>query len=193
VADATAFGMQNDPEQEDPELLAAVAGGDLGAMRVLYDRHAPWLSARLTRRCNSPDAVADVLQDTFVALWRGAERWRGEGEVAAWLWGIAIRRLVSRLRGRREALVLPLEEVAAARAPEPSAEERVLLGLEYGDLGAALRGLSPEMRAVVQATVLDGLTAREAARLLGIPANTVKTRLHRAKAHLRQDLTEGLA
>ena len=49
------------------------------------------------------------------------------------------------------------------------------------------------MRAVVQATVLDGLTTREAARLLGIPENTVKTRLHRAKAHLRHDLTEGLA
>jgi RNA polymerase sigma factor (sigma-70 family) len=193
VSDATVFGMQNDPLPEDPVLLAAVAGGDLGAMRVLYDRHAPWLSARLTRRCNSPDAVADVLQDTFLALWKGAERWRGDGEVAAWLWGIAIRRLVSRLRGRREALVLPLEEVSAARAPEPSAEERVLLGLEYGDLGAALLQLSPEMRAVVQATVLDGLTTREAARLLGIPANTVKTRLHRAKAHLRQDLTEGLA
>lgn len=185
--------MQADPVWEDPELLAALAGGDLGAMRVLYDRHAPWLSARLTRRCNSPEAVADVLQDTFVALWKGAERWRGDGEVAAWLWGIAIRRLVSRLRRRRDALVLPMEEVAAARAPEPSAEERVLLGLEYGDLGAALLKLSPEMHAVVQATVLDGLTAREAGRLLGIPANTVKTRLHRAKAHLRQELTEGMA
>jgi len=185
--------MQDDPVWEDHELLAALAGGDLGAMRVLYDRHAPWLSARLTRRCNSPEVVADVLQDTFVALWKGAESWRGDGEVAAWLWGIAIRRLISRLRGRREALVLPLEEVAAARPPEPSAEERVLLGLEYGDLRAALVKLSPEMRAVIQATVLDGLTAREAGQLLDIPANTVKTRLHRAKTHLRRELTEGLA
>ena len=47
------------------------------------------------------------------------------------------------------------------------------------------------MRAVVQATVLDGLTSREAARLLSIPENTVKTRLHRAKARLREDLTAG--
>jgi len=185
--------MQTYPAWEDPELLTAVAGGDLGALRVLYDRHSPWLAARLTRRCNSPEVVADVLQDTFVALWKGAERWRGDGEVAAWLWGIAIRRLVSRLRGRREVLVLPLEEVVAARAPESSAEDMVLLGVEYGDLGAALQRLSPEMRAVVQATVLDGLTTREAARLLGIPANTAKTRLHRAKAQLRQNLTEGLA
>ena len=185
--------MQTDPAWEDPELLTAVAGGDLGALRVLYERHSPWLAARLTRRCNSPDAVADVLQDTFVALWNGAERWRGDGEVAAWMWGIAIRRLVSRLRGRREVLVLPLEEVAAARAPESSAEDMVLLGVEYGDLGVALQRLSPDMRAVVQATVLDGLTTREAARLLGIPANTAKTRLHRAKAQLRQNLTEGMA
>jgi RNA polymerase sigma-70 factor, ECF subfamily len=80
-----------------------------------------------------------------------------------------------------------LEDVGG-RASEPSAEEKVLLGVEYGDLGTALLRLSPEMRAVLQATVLDGLTTREAGRLLGIPENTVKTRLRRAKAHLRLDL-----
>jgi RNA polymerase sigma factor (sigma-70 family) len=132
-----------------------------------------------------------VLRATFVALWQGAGRWRGDGEVAAWLWGIAVHRLVSRRRGRREIRVLPLEEVSAARPFEPGAEDRVLLGVEYGDLGSALLRLSPEMRAVVQATVLDGLSTRQAARLLGIPADTVKTRLHRAKAHLRQDLAGG--
>src|SRR4051812_32695964 len=135
---ATVLDMRAGQAQGDPELLTALAGGDLAAMRTLYERHAPWLSARLSRRCNNPDAVADVLQDTFVALWQGAERWRGDGEVAAWLWGIAVHRMVSRLRGRREALVLPLEDLGAARPPEPSAEERVLLGVEYGDLGSAL-------------------------------------------------------
>jgi RNA polymerase sigma-70 factor (ECF subfamily) len=178
-------------QRQDTELLSAVASGDLGAMRLLYERHAPWLSARLMRRCNSPEVVADVLQDTFVGVWKGADRWRGDGEVGAYLWGIAIRRLCSRLRGRRQDLVLPLADIAAAAPSELSAEERVLLGVEHGDLGAALGSLSPQMRAVVQATVLDGLTTREAASLLGIPANTVKTRLHRAKAQLRHDLTEG--
>lgn len=185
--------MRADLASGDPELLAAVAGGDLGALRLLYDRHAPWLAARLSRRCNQPEAVADVLQDTFLAVWKEAGRWRSDGEVAAWLWGIAVRRLVSRLRGHREALALPSDDVAVARTPEPSAEDRVLLGVEYGDLGSALLRLSPEMRAVVQATVLDGLTTREAGRLLGIPENTVKTRLRRAKAHLRLDLSGGLA
>ena len=66
-----------------------------------------------------------------------------------------------------------------------TAEDRVLLGVEHGDLAGALDGLSPELRAVVQATVLDGLTTREAARLLGIPPGTVKTRMLRARTQLR--------
>jgi RNA polymerase sigma-70 factor (ECF subfamily) len=176
-------------DRPDAELVAALAGEDLTALRELYDRHAGWLSVRLSRRCSDRDLVADALQDTFTAAWRGSGRFRGDGEVAAWLWGIAVRRLVSRMRGRRDSLLDPLEEWH--EPGEASAEERVLLGVEYGDLGSALGRLSPEMRAVVQATVLDGLTSREAARLLGIPHNTVKTRLHRAKARLRQDLAAG--
>lgn len=177
-------------ERTDAELVAALAEDDLGALRELYSRHSPWLSVRLSHRCSDPDLVADALQDCFTAAWRGSTRFRGDGEVAAWLWGIAVRRLVSRLRHRPEAVLSPLEEWDGA--VEPSAEERVLLGVEYGDLGAALGRLSPEMRAVVQATVLDGLTAKEAGQLLGIPRNTVKTRLHRAKAHLRHDLAGGM-
>jgi RNA polymerase sigma-70 factor (ECF subfamily) len=175
-------------ECRDEELVSALAGDDLGALHELYRRHAPWLSVRLSRRCSDSDAVADALQDCFTAAWRGSTRFRSDGEVPAWLWGIAVRRLVSRLRGRPQA-VLPLGPWDGTC--EPSAEERVLLGVEYGDLGAALARLSPEMRAVVQATVLDGLSNKEAAQLLGIPHNTVKTRLHRAKAHLRHELAGG--
>ena len=113
--------------RSDAELLAAVGDADRGALHELFVRHEPWLATRLARRCADPVVVDTAVQDTFLAVWRKPSGWRGEGEVAAWLWGIAIRRLVSRLRGRREALVLPLEEVAAARGSEPSAEERVLL------------------------------------------------------------------
>lgn len=190
--------MRDTTGVDDAALVGSVADGRLDALREIYDRHAPWLSARLARRCSDPDVVADALQDTFQAVWTQARKWRGDGEVAAWLWGIAVRRLVSRLRGRRDVLVVPFDDVEhwerSYQTPaDVSAEERVLLGVEYGDLGAALGRLSPEMRAVVQATVLDGLTSREAARLLGIPENTVKTRLHRAKARLREDLAAGAA
>lgn len=73
----------------------------------------------------------------------------------------------------------------------PALEDELLSGVEYGDLGRAMARLTPELRAVIQATVLDGLTTREAGHLLGIPQNTVKTRVHRAKASLRASLVEG--
>jgi RNA polymerase sigma-70 factor (ECF subfamily) len=64
----------------------------------------------------------------------------------------------------------------------------VLLGVDSAALAGPLQVLSPELRAVVQATVLDGLTTREAGRLLGIPPGTVKTRMMRAKAQMREAL-----
>ena len=177
-----------DGSLSDAMLLAAVGERDLDAMRALYDRHAGWLSVRLARRCNDPDMVADAVQDTFVAVWRKPKGFRGDGDVAAWLWGIAIRRLLSRLRTRTD-IVAVFETTELA----PAAEDQVLLSVEYGDIGQALARLSPEMRAVIQAVVLDGLTAKEAAQLLDMPVGSVKTRLHRAKAHLRAALAEGMS
>jgi RNA polymerase sigma-70 factor (ECF subfamily) len=167
----------------DDSLVAAVAAGDREALAELYRRHAPWLVLRLSRRCADPGTVEEVVQDTFVAVWKGAGRFRADGEVPAWIWGIGVRRLISRLRTR------PLA-VTDARTDEVmvSAEDEVLVGVEHGDLGAALGRLSPELRAVVQATVLDGLTTKEAAALLGIPQGTVKTRAARARRELREAL-----
>lgn len=169
----------------DPDVLRRVAAGDRAALGELYDEHAPWLVLRLSRRCNDPGLVDEVVQDTFLAVWKGAKRWDGRGEVAAWVWGIGVRRLIDGLRRRPPATAVLLPETAGLVA---SAEEQVLLGVEYGDLAGALARLSPELRAVMQATVLDGLTTREAGALLGIPAGTVKTRVMRAKAALREEL-----
>lgn len=170
--------------RSDEALLAAVAAADRQALRVLYERHAPWLSLRLSRRCADADAVDDALQDTFVAVWRSAARYNGGGDVGAWIWGIAIRRLIDALRRRPRREFHSGERVRL----EPSAEEQVLLGVQHGDLGGALGRLSPELRAVIQATILDGLTTREASKLLGIPAGTVKTRAMRARFLLREEL-----
>lgn len=173
----------NDP-RSDEALLRAASTGDRGALRVLYDRHVPWLILRLRRRCGDPGLVEEVVQDTFVAVWRTADRFRGEGDVAAWIWGIGIRRLLDRLRTRPAPL--PLERIDDEILV--SAEDEVLLGIEHGELGAALNALSPELRAVMRATVLDGLTTKEAGRLLGIPQGTVKTRMLRAKQQMREAL-----
>lgn len=166
----------------DGDLLAAVAAGDEAALRELYDRHAPWLLARLGSRCADPDVVDQAVQDTFLAVWRRPDAWRGEGAVAAWLWGIAIRRLLDQFGRTRR---VPWGRVDV----EPSAEEGVLSRIEHGDLGTVLDRLSPELQAVVRATVLDGLTAREAGRLLGLPLGTVKTRQMRAMRQMREALT----
>ena len=174
----------------DAELLAAIGARDLAAMRALYERHAPWLTVRLSRRCADADVVADAVQDTMLAVWRKPAEFRGQGEVPAWLWGIAIRRLVSRLRGRRDVLLAGLFDSGAR---EVAAEEQVLLSVEYGDAGQALARLSPQLRAVVEAVLLDGLTTKEAARMFGMPQASVKSRLARAKVQLRAALAEGMS
>lgn len=172
-------------DRTDAELLVAIAEGDRGALRVLYDRHAGWLIVRLSYRYGDPDVVNEAVQDTFLAVWRRPGSYRGEGDPAAWLWGIAIRRLLDRVRRRSR-----WETVAEWIKPGVvvSAEDEVLVGVEHSDAGSALDRLSPELKAVMQATVLDGLTVRETAQLLGIPAGTVKTRMMRARRLLREEL-----
>jgi RNA polymerase sigma-70 factor (ECF subfamily) len=170
---------------DDAALLKLTAHGDQNALAELYERHAPWLQVRLRRRCGDDDVVAETLQETFIAAWRGASRWRGDGDVGAWLWGIAVRRLVDLIAKRPAHHPL-------ANVPDPvvvSAEEQLLLGVEYAEVSTALNRLSPELHAVVQATVLDGLTTREAGRLLHIPQGTVKTRMARARTLLREALS----
>ena len=172
-------------ERSDSELLTATADGDRTALEMLYVRHAPWLMVRLSRRCADRSLVDEVVQDTFVEVWRSARRWSGRGEVGAWIWGIGVHRLLDRLRRRPH----PLLAIGGHSEVAISAEEEVLLGVQFGDLGGALDRLSPELRAVVQATVLDGLTTREAGKLLGLPTGTVKTRLMRARTVLREELS----
>jgi RNA polymerase sigma-70 factor (ECF subfamily) len=169
----------------DEDLLQQVAAGDEAALRALFDRHAAWLQLRLQRRSSDHDLVADALQDTFVAVWQSAAKYRGDSDVGGWLWGIAIRRLISRLRARRQPDPVAADVVAAVSPAVQSAEDQLLIAVEYGDVGTALRSLSPELRTVVQATVIDGLTTREAARLLGLPQGTVKSRMRAAKTQLR--------
>ena len=172
------------------ELLGAAEAGVRAAFEELYRRHAPWLMMRLRYRCTDVSVVDDVVQETFLAIWHGKARFRPQqnGDVAGWLWRIGSRRLIDSLRqvGARERLWQRLTRFRTE--PEVAAEDLVLVGIEHGDLAGALARLSPELRAVLRATVLDGLSSQEAAALLGIPVGTVKTRAMRARAQLRQEL-----
>lgn len=176
-------------EPDDAALLRAAARGDEGALAALYDRHAGWLTVRMTRRCAMPDVIDHAVQDTFLALWREADTYRGGGDVAAFIWGIGIRRLIDGIR-RENGTSRRLPWRTAEAPVVTSAEDQVLVGIEHGHLGQALADLSPELRGAIEATVLDGLTCAEAAVLLGVAEGTVKSRCHRARIALRAALAE---
>ena len=169
---------------EDEALLARIARSDRSALEQLYRRNAPWLTMRLQTRCSDEDLVDIAIQDTFVAVWRKPGSYKAEGAVAAWLWGIAIRRLIDQLRKNRPIPVAP-ETITEGAV---SFEETFLSSGAHGDLPNALRQLHPDLQAVMLATAIDGLSTKEASRLLGVPQGTVKTRLMRARNQLQEIL-----
>lgn len=175
-------------QPSDADLLALVADGDETALRELVQRHSAWLLLRLRRRTSDEDLVAEALHDTFVAIWRTSRSFRGDGDVGAWLWGIAIRQLVSRLRKRAQPVPVDARMLSRLSPTVRSAEDELLVAVEHTSVGEALRSLSPELRQVLRATVVDGLSTREAAHLLGIPEGTVKSRARIAKSKLRKQL-----
>jgi len=177
-------------EASEEWLVRRVADGDTVAFEELYRRTSPWLAVRLRRRCADDELVAEVLQETYLTVWRAAAAFAGTaigGSAVGWLWTIAARRLVDAYRRRTREANLP----PTVFGPEivPAAEDEALRDTVGDEMGAALRRLAPELRQVLQAMVLDGLTVRETAVLLGLPEGTVKTRARRARIALREALS----
>jgi RNA polymerase sigma-70 factor (ECF subfamily) len=168
----------------DDQLLSAVATRDHGALRELFDRHSPWLAARL--RASLPaEAVEDVLQETFIAIWRGADRYQGRGEVGAWIWGIARKQaaLWLRKRGRPQALLDPGEtEDPAATATRTVDLERAL---------AAVGPEGSEQRELVRLVFVEDRSIADVAAQLGIPTGTVKSRVFKVRQLLQAALRQG--
>ncbi|MFE2724025.1 RNA polymerase sigma factor [Kitasatospora sp. NPDC059327] len=172
---------------DEERLLRLVAKGDRAAFDELYRRTSPWLAVRLRRRCADEQIVAEVMQETYLAVWRAAGAFAGStvgGTAVGWLWTIAARRLVDAFRRRAHHAEPPV--AAAGAVVVPAAEDEVLARTVGGDVGDALRQLAPELRQVLQAMVLDGLTVRETAVLLRLPEGTVKTRARRARIAMRK-------
>ena len=176
---------------DEAELVRRIARADRAAFDELYRRTSPWLAVRLRRRCSDDDIVAEVMQDTYLAVWRAAGAFAGasvDGCATGWLWTIAARRLVDAFRRRaRDARMLP--PAAAVATVAPAAEDEALYAVMDDEVGTALRRLAPELRQVLTAMALDGLTVRETAVLLGVPEGTVKTRARRARNLMREALS----
>lgn len=162
-----------------------MAHGDRAALEALYRRHSTWIAGRLAAATSSRDLAEEALQDTFLGAWRSARSYRGQGEVGAWLWGIARRRLVSLSRKRTD---IPAQLVA----PDiPGADEVVLSREEATRVRAAVAHLPNDQRAAIENVVFQDRPLAEVARDLGIPAGTLKSRLHRARLHIKEELTSG--
>jgi RNA polymerase sigma-70 factor, ECF subfamily len=171
----------------DDELVRAVANGDRTALELLYRRHAPWLAGRLAARTSSRDLAEEALQDTFMAAWRGARGYHGSGEVPARLWGIARRRLASLAR-RQPHGSLSLDTAGERVDPAAGPEEAALGQDASARIRRAVAHLPDEQRAAITAVVYQGQTVTQATQATGVAEGTIKSRLHRARRHLRKEL-----
>jgi RNA polymerase sigma-70 factor, ECF subfamily len=184
-------GMASEPAvtaaADDDELIRAVATGDRRALELLYRRHAPWLAGRLAARTSSRDLAEEALQDTFLAAWRGARAYRAGGEVPAWLWGIARRRLASLAR-RQPPGSLPLDVTGERVDPATGPEEATLGRDASARIRAAVAHLPDDQRAAITAVVYQGQTIEQAALAAKVAEGTIKSRLHRARLQIRREL-----
>jgi RNA polymerase sigma-70 factor, ECF subfamily len=180
----------DDTGLEEAALVAAVARGDDTALRELFSRHAPWLAVRLRAVLPAAD-VEDVLQETFLAVWRGAPGYRPEGPVGGWIWGIARRQAMLFLRRRGPAALASPATVRASTVRASLDADPVEAAVSRADLAGALAALGPEDspdRRVWQLMYVEDRPVAEVAELMGVPPGTVKSRAHRARRRLRAAL-----
>lgn len=179
---------------EERQLLEAVRRGDSRAL----DRLAEIVSGPVFRFgrafCGNRDDAEDVLQETLLALVRGAGRIRGDSSLSTWAYVVA-RNACSRLRRRKrhevEASDVPGSgERHLASHPDERADpsRRAERGELAEALGPAIRALPPALREALILRDVEGLSARQAARALGVSEQALKSRLHRARAALRATL-----
>ena len=143
---------------------------------------------RMVARLLGPGAsdadIEDITQLVFIAAHRGRHRYRGEGRVTTWLYGIATKVVLSQLRSwrRQRRLVAALE--LELNDPTPSPERQAEAKHELARVWRCLMRLSPKLRVVYVLAVVEGRTGEEIASMLDIPVATVWSRQHQAKKKL---------
>jgi RNA polymerase sigma-70 factor (ECF subfamily) len=173
------------PDGESEWIARARRGDDdaFGRLALLHRDRVRGLLHRLL----GPDGLDDLEQEVFVAAWRGIRRFRGDASFATWLTRIAVNR-ARRVMRRRRPPPSRLETEPADRAPGPEAAfgaaERNGLVLQ------AVDALSPKLRVAFVLRHVEGMSGEEVARVLEIPAGTVRRRLHDARRRLAETLGE---
>jgi RNA polymerase sigma factor (sigma-70 family) len=180
----------SEPDSEiDEVLLRRVARGETDALTVLYRRHADGLFWFLLRLASDRMLAEEILQDTLLAIWRGADSFAGRAKVRTWLYGIARRQAHNRL-GVTRPVETTLDDVAEPVTTEPGPEELVLAGLELDRVLAAVDRLNLVHREVLVLMFVAEMSQAEIAAVIGVPVGTVKSRLHHARGALVRSLAE---
>ena len=179
----------------DDELLTAARQGDAAALEVLLVRYQPHLYRFGLRMCGNVEDAGDVAQESLISMARSLRDFRGDSSVSSWLYTIARRFCIKKRRrskfapAREESLDAP--EIAAAQRladPAPSPEQTATNRELAVALTRAIDALDPAQREVLVLRDVEGFSAPEAAKILGISVEAVKSRLHRARAAVRQEL-----
>jgi RNA polymerase sigma-70 factor (ECF subfamily) len=178
---------------EESEWIGRAQGGDTEAFRRLVERHQDRAYGLALRILGSASDAEEAAQDAFVRVWRALPEFRGEARFGTWLHRIVVRCAYDaasrrRRRGEREE---SLDAILERRGVEPSDPAGTVPGAGEGParrLERMMRTLSDVQRAVVTLYYYEDRSVEEAARVLELPANTVKTHLHRARAALRAAL-----
>ncbi|MBG6160828.1 RNA polymerase sigma-70 factor (ECF subfamily) [Labrenzia sp. EL_195] len=171
---------------DDKHLLVAVTNGDLAAFEAIHRKHFSKLMKFATRITGNHEAAEEVINDTFMVVWRTASHFQGRSKATTWMFGIAYRLAIKKKQklGRLKNDICLDECVIRDTA---NTMETVLFRRDVDD---ALGKLKPELRAVVELTYFSGYIYSEIAELLGCPVGTVKTRMMTARQHLRRLLSE---
>jgi RNA polymerase sigma-70 factor (ECF subfamily) len=184
-----AFPASRDPAGGDAELLGRIGQGDEDAMAAFYREHGRVVLAQVLLVVGERVLAEEIVQDTMLAVWRGAGSFRGESSVRSWVIAIARRQARDRLRGRRLRVV---DDTFLAYQPGtgPGPEVMALDRAELAEVMDAIRLLAPAHREVLGVVFGCGLSLPEAAGVLEIPVGTVKSRLAAARAALSRILSE---
>jgi RNA polymerase sigma-70 factor, ECF subfamily len=167
---------------DERRLFSRVARGDQSALRTLYDRHASRALAIAVRVLRAQSEAEEVVQETFLELWKRAPDFDAErGTASAWIASIARSRAIDRLRSRgsAERTARNMSDESLAELP-PSPLESVEQRMWREKIQEALATLPPEQRLVLEQAYFEGLTQREIAAKTGHPLGTIKTRVRLA-------------
>ena len=177
-------------DRTDDELLAKARAGDHIAFRGLVERHQGVVAGTVIGMLGAGDEADDVGQETFIRFHRALGDFRGDSSVATYLRRIAMNLCLNALKRRRVmAFRLISRDQAVTPLDEPTVDGYDAEAVERRDMvRAAVARLSAKYRPVVVLRLLDGLSTRETAEILKVPAGTVMSRLARAMVELERML-----